>query len=327
MSTIGCMIDVDGVLVRDGKEIEGASEGIKMLERAQVPFVLVTNGHGNSEYKSSLVSKALRVTISPEQTLLAVTPLIDLLDKYQDKGVMVVGKKPDYDTIANFGYQKIAFYEDFATTCPSEFPDYNAKTSARSVVGSLSVETPIEAIFVMHTPLNWGEAIQIICDILRSKSRTFAALQKNETTNEQQIPIFVCNPDFDYAGQFPLPRLTVGAFCKCLQAIWCQMSGKELEVTYYGKPYKTIYEKAEHLLHEKNSKITRFYGIGDNPVSDIRGANNMKKESKFEYKSVLVESGCSSKKALAMDIPDVTTTSFLEAVRTILEENGITTIF
>lgn len=54
---------------------------------------------------------------------------------------------------------------------------------------------------------------------------------------------------------------------------------QELQVQYFGKPTKVQYAYAETLIKGQCRKLgipepTTFYGIGDNPHADVRGANN-----------------------------------------------------
>ena len=86
-------------------------------------------------------------------------------------------------------------------------------------------ETPIEAILVIQAPSEWGEAMQIICDIVRGEGRVSLdgkplSTVDVESTAKPQIPIFIANPDVVYAGQYHTPRFTVGAFVMCLQMMY-----------------------------------------------------------------------------------------------------------
>ena len=61
---------------------------------------------------------------------------------------------------------------------------------------------------------------------------------------------------------------------------------------YYGKPCASTYRYTEALLAEQATRLgvevpTKIWGIGDNPLSDIRGANNAGEH----WGSVLVRSG------------------------------------
>ncbi|KAL7719111.1 Haloacid dehalogenase-like hydrolase [Entamoeba marina] len=323
MNKFGCIIDIDGVLVRDGSAIENSEKGIQLLEKHNIPYCLLSNGHGSAEYKSKVVNKALNTSIKPNQTIMAISPLVDLAEVYGDKNVLVIGKTMDLEAIKSYGYSKPIFYEDYATLWPYQFPDRQKSTIQYQLQTELNEETEIKAIFIMHTPMNWGEAAQIICDVLRSSDGSMKTLWTTDAITQQKIPIYLSNPDFDYAGKFILPRVTVGAFGEVLSMLWKRMSNGELDIVYFGKPFRAFYEKAEKVLKQMQPDIKTFYGIGDNPISDIRGANVMKSESPFDYHSVLIKSKCSAPELLKVDKPDFICDYFYEAIQTILKINGI----
>jgi len=73
---------------------------------------------------------------------------------------------------------------------------------------------------------------------------------------------------------------------------------REIKINQYGKPFILTYKYAEgicdKLLHQNNQKnqkekkiyqISNYYMIGDNPSSDIQGANNA------GWTSILVKTG------------------------------------
>ena len=90
-----------------------------------------------------------------------------------------------------------------------------------------------------------------------------------------------------------------------------------------GKPFRMSYQKAENVILQQKNDVTHFYGIGDNPLSDIRGANAMKTESSYQYTSVLVKSGCSDPEMLKIDTPDIVTDYFYESIQVILKEKKL----
>ena len=65
--------------------------------------------------------------------------------------------------------------------------------------------------------------------------------------------------------------------------------GYELEIEMIGKPYSFIFDFVENQLKEKalesKIEISQFYMIGDNPQTDIAGANNK------GWTSILVKTG------------------------------------
>jgi ribonucleotide monophosphatase NagD (HAD superfamily) len=75
-----------------------------------------------------------------------------------------------------------------------------------------------------------------------------------------------------------------------------KLTGNTLQWTQFGKPEKVTYDFAMNVLHRQqtllwsshHSKVTplqKIYGIGDNPASDIEGAN------RAGITSVLVKTG------------------------------------
>lgn len=80
--------------------------------------------------------------------------------------------------------------------------------------------------------------------------------------------------DFQFVGEFHLPRYGSGAFRAVLEALYQRTTGHELESTMFGKPEKTSFSYAEALLDAQHANVDRIYMVGDNPVTDIKGAND-----------------------------------------------------
>ena len=85
--------------------------------------------------------------------------------------------------------------------------------------------------------------------------------------------------DFDlfFQGDYPLPRHGPQILEHALQAVCRKTLGREIKIESNGKPFHRTYEFAEEHLRAKASKsrvkISKFYMIGDNPETDIAGAN------------------------------------------------------
>jgi ribonucleotide monophosphatase NagD (HAD superfamily) len=76
-----------------------------------------------------------------------------------------------------------------------------------------------------------------------------------------------------------------GAFLAALQGVWAEATKglAKLEYSIVGKPTEMTYEYAERALlkyHEQvvgsSAAIETVYMIGDNPASDIAGANSFR---------------------------------------------------
>lgn len=147
------------------------------------------------------------------------------------------------------------------------------------------------AVFVMHEPHNWMDGLQVISDVLLSDG--LVTESGYTRASEQVVKLFVANPDFSYSAAFNQPRMTAGAFISCLATIYKQYCGRDLQSTVYGKPGIEYFAYAETILRQAaakaggDSKLSTIYMIGDNPKSDIQGANN----AGDQWYSILVRTG------------------------------------
>lgn len=116
-----------------------------------------------------------------------------------------------------------------------------------------------------------------------------------------------------------------------------QSTGKELEYTPTGKPFPAMFACARRTLDRRHLELSRedgaeaspdlsaIYMIGDNPKSDIRGANR----AGGPWRSVLVRTGVfegpeGSEKELPVEQrPTVVQAGVLEAVKWLLGQEGI----
>lgn len=84
----------------------------------------------------------------------------------------------------------------------------------------------------------------------------------------------------------------MGAFSLALEAVYKAATGAELPYTQFGKPHTSTYSFADAMLRrhlseagEDPDKRLNVYMVGDNPASDIAGANA------FGWESLLVKTG------------------------------------
>ncbi|KAK7753961.1 hypothetical protein SLS62_004060 [Diatrype stigma] len=139
-----------------------------------------------------------------------------------------------------------------------------------------------------------------------------------------QPGLYFCNPDLEWATSHPQPRLAQGGFCAALEGIFRKLTGGlgELQYKVCGKPTQLTYEFAERALlawcdildqqqqqrrqqaqpdsaeagaagaqESGSGRIKTVYMIGDNPASDIAGANAYSSKYGLQWRSVLVETG------------------------------------
>jgi len=151
-----------------------------------------------------------------------------------------------------------------------------------------ALDYPVGGILVLSDSTDWGRDIQIICDILLSRSCLVFSKQFD-------VKLYFTNPDFLWANEFPFPRFGQGAFRLALESIYQQLTGKPLPYIQYGKPCTVQYRFMENLLRKQAlskgyTDLEVIYAIGDNPAADIRGARNAGRP----WIPILVRTGCFS---------------------------------
>lgn len=181
--------------------------------------------------------------------------------------------------------------------------------------GHPSTSLKIDAIFVFNDPRDWALDSQIILDLLLSSQGILgtysdkngdSSLPNNGWQQDGQPKLFFSNPDLFWATSYHMPRLGQGGFQASLQGVWdATTGGATLDRTVIGKPYPDTYKYAERVLNKhrmqmlggngetkkKVEPLKRVFMVGDNPESDIRGANEFQSPLGTEWCSVLVKTG------------------------------------
>jgi HAD superfamily hydrolase (TIGR01456 family) len=175
----------------------------------------------------------------------------------------------------------------------------------------------IDQILVWNDPRDWALDIQIIHDLLISHKGYLgtistkngdSSLPNNGWQQDGQPDVWISNVDLVWKTEYPVNRFGTGAFLDSLKGVWSAVTGgAELKYTPLGKPWHLTYKYAhDRLLHyysdlataggnkgvqRTKKSLRRVYMIGDNPESDIRGANEFKPEDGTEWVSILVRTG------------------------------------
>ncbi|KZV96288.1 HAD-superfamily hydrolase [Exidia glandulosa HHB12029] len=264
--------DIDGVLIRGPDVIPGAQRALN--KNTSEPCLQLTNGGGEFEHvKSEKLSKQLGVHIEPEQMIQSHTIMRQLAHKYASKPVLVLGGKHDMGRrIANsYGFQDVYIPVDFLAWEPSIWPlgaEFISDADLAHARRADFRKVPFAAVFVIHDPRpSWFLEIQPPPELV------------------------FCNPDLVWRGQFHRVRLGQGAFRDAFQAVYTALEGAPYPYTQYGKPTKDTYDFAHDTLARLVKRAggqpstTQYYMIGDNPESDIAGANAA------GWHSVLVHTG------------------------------------
>lgn len=303
--------DIDGVLLRSKSPIPGASEGLKLLHKHKVPFILLTNGGGHLEKdRTSFISDALDVPISPAQIVQSHTPYKSLTSKYNK--ILAVGTPSVRKVAESYGFKDVVHQTDIirydrSITPFSGLNDQQLQEYSKDKANL--EEKPFDAVLVFNDPHDWAADLQIINDLLITQNGRLGTL-RDSPSQKPSIPIYFSNQDLLWANAYKLNRFGQGAFRFLVRELYSKMNdGMALEDMCLGKPTKLTYDFAHHVLIDWNKKLeagqtdsseinlpqlgtpvsespfTDVFMVGDNPASDIIGAQN------YGWSSFLVKTG------------------------------------
>ncbi|EPQ54702.1 HAD hydrolase [Gloeophyllum trabeum ATCC 11539] len=292
--------DIDGVLLRGETVLPAAKRALARLEGAnptglKIPYILITNGGGISEEdRCRKLSKQLGFDIKPTQYVQSHTVLKSVVHKYAEKPIMVFGGKFDEvrKVAEGYGFEKVYTTLDVMAWNPNVWPFHELTAEERASTKPVDFSrTPISAAFVFHDPRNWALDVQILCDLVQSGGIIGAPYLP--VSEQNKVDLVFCNPDLLWRAAFDRPRLGQGAFREAFQAVYHALTGKRYPYVQYGKPSEVTYKFAEKVLVDRLEELSgrrpavspEVYMVGDNPESDIAGANAAK------WSSVLVRTG------------------------------------
>jgi len=301
-SPLAFVFDIDGVLVRGSKAIPQAHEALTLLDQAKVPFILLTNGGGVSEKaRVEFLSERLNFNLSPLQIVQSHTPMRYWAQTGKFKRVLVVGGNNDNarHVALDYGFPDVVMpidivRNDQAISPHNRFTELELECYARDA----DVSKPIDAILVFNDPRDMNTDMQVVSDLLNSEGGLVGTKRKvpEKDSHIPAIPIAFSNNDFLWANDYNLPRYGQGAFRMITETLYREVNGndKALQLTIFGKPFKVQHDYAHWVLIEWNkilhghkahdfmpklheevmdSPFQKIYMVGDNPESDIRGAN------------------------------------------------------
>ncbi|GAA6046971.1 hypothetical protein JCM3770_003457 [Rhodotorula araucariae] len=336
--------DIDGVLKQGEHVLPQARQALQILSGnnplgKRYPFICVTNGGGTLESdRCKRLTKELGVEIGEHQIVQSHTIFRSFVPKYQDKPVFVVGGRSDRcrRVAEAYGFKHVFIPADVLAWAPSIWPYGRLSEKERSYVKTADFsKIQFAAILVMHDSLDAFRDLQLVCDLVRAKDGVFGTL-KAPDDRSPQIPVHFSNPDLLWGNEFPQARFGQGALQESIAAVYKSVTGRELERTTGGKPTRATYDYAAHLLHSaltapSPSAISlhpapgpapplpgRVYMVGDNPASDIAGANA------YGWESILVQTGVfrGTRPEQAEHVPTTVQPDVLEGVKWALRREG-----
>ncbi|KAI1343377.1 HAD-like domain-containing protein [Xylariaceae sp. FL0016] len=244
-------------------------------------------------------------------------PQGEKLEALKDQNILVTGSDAGKArAIAEaYGFRHVITPADILAAHPAIYPfDPLLEDLYAATARPLPSPAPrIAAIFVFNDPRDWALDIQLITDLLQSERGvlgTYSARNGEAWQGDGQPALYFSNHDLVWSASYHLPRLGQGAFQAAVAGVWHEITAgaAPLRRTTIGKPYELTYSYAERVLadyrarflapgtletetKEKEGGLRRVYMVGDNPESDIRGANEYASPLGTAWESVLVRTG------------------------------------
>uniref|UniRef100_A0A8C3QGR9 Haloacid dehalogenase-like hydrolase domain-containing 5 n=1 Tax=Cyanoderma ruficeps TaxID=181631 RepID=A0A8C3QGR9_9PASS len=275
----GFLFDVDGVLVRGSQPVPAARRAFQRLAdsggRLRVPVVFLTNaGNCLRSAKARELSQALGLQVSPEQVILSHSPL-QLFSQFHERYMLVAGQGPMEENAYNLGFKHVVTIEALRKAYPLlDMVDLSRRPKQ---LFPNSSQKNLAGVILFGEPVRWETSLQLITDVLLSNGNPGAELQE---VPYPHLPILACNMDLLWMAEAKMPRFGHGTFLLCLESIYKKVTGRELKYeALIGKPSPVTYHYAQYLIQQQAEKqgwkapIQRLYAVGDNPMSDIYGAN------------------------------------------------------
>lgn len=244
--------DIDGVLVRGPETIPQGPEALRMLNghnkyNIKVPYIFITNGGGRSEKaRCKDLSKRLGITVTEDQVIQGHTPMKDLVPVY--KNVLVVGGVLDScrKVAEDYGFKNVYIPLDIMKWNPSVTPYYQLSDEEKAIARDVDFsKVNIDAILVFADSRNWAADQQIILELLLSENGVMGTICP---TADKGPGLYFAHSDFVWATDYGLNRYGMGALQVSIAALYQEHTGKELEVTRFGKPQRGTFRFAEKVL-------------------------------------------------------------------------------
>ncbi|KAL7228764.1 hypothetical protein ACSBR2_007457 [Camellia fascicularis] len=324
-SSFGIAFDIDGVILRGRVPIGGSPQSLRRLYgdsgTLKIPFLFLTNGGGIPESRrASELSDLLGVKILPSQVVQGHSPFKGLLKRFENELIVATGKGEPALVMSEYGFKKVLSLDEYAAYFDNIDPvsqyknwtteqAFNRCNISMDLVPRYNVFSDrVKAAFVISDPVDWGRDIQVLCDILRSGGLP-------AENNGHQPALYFAADDLEYQAAFPAERLGMGAFRIALESIFNRIHHSALEYTSFGKPNPFVFKNAETILrqiqafcHDDNVvgiedmvslDFKTLYMIGDNPVVDIKGAQ----QAGHPWFSILTRTGVFREKENHAEFP------------------------
>lgn len=280
--------DIDGVFLRNTRVLPAARKALSLLfptptSEPVAPFVFLTNGGGHLESeRATYLSSLFSYPIHPHQVILSHTPLRQISSKFScpDRSTLVIGPPSTLSVARSYNFRHVISPMHKHIHNPSLIP-FCSPCAESDLSPELheSASLPIGVILVMSDSSNWYIDSQIVIDALHQSTPPH---------------IYFCNSDLTFPSSHDRPRLAGGAFRHIILSLGEKILGclSHVHIHNVGKPHTANYVLADRALQMERRRLNiasggRVYAVGDNPASDIRGANSYG----GGWQSILVRTG------------------------------------
>ncbi|KAK9693800.1 hypothetical protein K7432_013711 [Basidiobolus ranarum] len=324
--------------------------------KKKIPYVFLTNGGGlTEEAKAADLASKIGYEVTKEQIILSHSPLQAWSKKYEDEPVLVVGREACKNVAHSYGFKKVLLTEEVYALNRHVKPFHYPRDIDQTKIKAVGHDDRISAIMAFHDSWDWGMDLQIMFDLLTTHtySRIGQKAPPHSSSDislrpAKDLSLFFTNGDFTYSSIYPSPRFAGGALGVCLESLYrrwwndhgyhaAKAAGVELpspkagenileshfKVYNYGKPEVPTYDYCKEMLEKHSARIggehsivNKVYGVGDNPASDIDGAN------RAGWHSILVKTGIYQSESDSLNgiVPNTISENLLEAVEFAFEE-------
>jgi len=261
--------------------VPGAVDVLTRVLQDHVPHVFVTNSTGTTEEEkaselTSMLPASSGLAIDPRAVIVATTPMRALAPSLKGKRILAVARTAAFPVqlLESYGFERemIVPVQAYAARHPTLFPQKKYLDSSSSTSFDPSQDR-IDAVFLLQTPEDWGEALQVCLDVLRSSDGVPGG-SDCDLSRTQAVKVYSGNPDFDYRALHSVPRLTLGAFRKALEAFYVESTGFPLQYELYGKPFAPVVSAFRYMYDIvntflNNSTIWPPKSLNGNPMERL----------------------------------------------------------
>ena len=293
------ILDIDGCLSKEGVPISGSKEALHKLQSLKIPFVVCTNGGGQTEStRAERLSNTFDMKILSDQVILSHTPLkSEVVPRLKDSRILIVGENCA-EVARAYGLHKAEGVREYGKRHPSLFP----RRREKDAIQIDDTDDPVKAILIFEDAEDLGESLQLCLDVLLTNGNPSGPrVLVDDEDAKQEVEVWFTNPDLVYSGLAVHPRLTQGSYRMCLETLYQSATSPSTSTSYYslkpkqtkdqdqgrtliastvGKPTPLTGKTAlSKLLAQCSSNVTEqdleIWTVGDNPYSDVSLAHTM----------------------------------------------------